>query len=228
MRLQKFWADFVADIGDIGFRLELGNFENEFARERITVGVQTGGRKREKRVAGLDTFSSEQIFSLDCADDESRKIVFTGLVEARHFRGFAPDESTTRFAAGAAHAIHQLLDDVRIHLAERQIIQKKERLGALHQNVVHAVIDEIATDGGMNVHGHGDFQLGADAIGTGNKNRLLEFLRVESEERAKAADAAEHSVRESARRKMADALLGFIRYGDVDSCVGVFHGVTHF
>jgi len=27
---------------------------------------------------------------------------------------------------------------------------------------------------------------------------------------------------------MTDALLGFIRYSDVDSGVGVFHGVTHF
>ena len=43
--LQKLRADFVADFGDIGVRLELGNFKNQFARERIAVGVQAGGRQ---------------------------------------------------------------------------------------------------------------------------------------------------------------------------------------
>jgi hypothetical protein len=80
----------------------------------------------------------------------------------------------------------------------------------------------------MNVHGHGDFEFRSDAIGAGNEDRFLEFFHVQRKERAETADAAENSVGEGSRGQMTDALLGFIRYGDVDSGVGIFHGVTHF
>src|SRR5262249_7119346 len=141
MRLQEFRADFIADVSDVSFRLKFGDFENEFARKGVAVGVQTRGGKRQKRVAGFYILSGEQIFSLDRANDESRKIVFAGLVKAGHLRCLPADQGASGFAAGAAHAIHELLDDVRIHLAEREIIQKKKRLGALDQNVIYAVID---------------------------------------------------------------------------------------
>src|SRR5258706_9946708 len=157
MRLQEFGADFVANFGDVSLWLEFCDFEDEFARERVAVGMETGGRKREERVAGFYTLSGEQFFSLDGADDEACKIVFAGGIESGHFRGFSTDEGAARFAASAAHAINELFDDMRVHFSERQVIEKEERLGALYENVVHAVIDEIAADGGMNVHGHGDF-----------------------------------------------------------------------
>src|SRR5215813_5914139 len=152
MRLQKFGADLVADFGDVSFRLEFCDFEHKLARERITVRMQTSRRKREKRVAGLNAFSSEKIFSLDRADDESRKIVFAGRIEAGQLRGFAADECAACFAASAAHAIHKLLHDVRVHFAKREIIEEKKWLRALDENVIHAMIDEIAPNSGVNVH----------------------------------------------------------------------------
>jgi len=118
VRLQKFGAYFVSDFGDVSFGFEFGDFEDEFAGERITVGVETGGRKREECVAGFYTFSSEQSFSLDGADDKAGEIVFTGRIEAGHFRGFAADEGAAGFAAGTAHAVNKLFDNARIHFAE--------------------------------------------------------------------------------------------------------------
>src|SRR5256885_5968691 len=63
-----------------------------FRSEGVSVGVETGGRKREECVAGFYTFAGEQFFSLDGADDEAGEIVFTGGIEAGHFRGFTADE----------------------------------------------------------------------------------------------------------------------------------------
>ena len=61
MRPQQFGADFVADFRDVGIRFELGDFENQFARQGIAVGVQAAGRQREKHVAGTDRAGSRRI-----------------------------------------------------------------------------------------------------------------------------------------------------------------------
>ena len=81
------------------------------------------------------------------------------------------------------------------------------------------MIDQIAADGGMNAHGHGNFQFCADTIGAGNKYRLFPFFGVEREERAETSDAAENAGRKSAAGMMPDALLGVVGDGDVHSCV---------
>src|SRR5262249_28805869 len=156
------------------------------------------GRKCQKRVAGLDVFSGEQTFPLNRADDESREIIFAGLVETWHLGGFSANQGATRFAASPAHSVHELLDDVRIHFPKSEIVQKKQWLCTLHQNVVHAMIDKVAADGRVNVHSHGDFEFCADTIGARNKNWLFELFRVERKKRAEAADAPENSVGESA------------------------------
>src|SRR6266852_6430160 len=144
MRFQELGADLVADFSDIGVRLQPGDFENEFAREGIPVGVKSGRGEREQRVAGGDVLAGEELSAFDGADDESGEIVFAGRIKPGHFRGFAADESAARFAARAAHAFDELLDDLWIELAHREIVQKKKRLGALHENVIDAVIDEVA------------------------------------------------------------------------------------
>src|SRR5256885_17110197 len=96
-----------------------------FRSEGVSVGVETGGRKREECVAGFYTFAGEQSFSLDGADDEAGEIVFTGRIEAGHFRGFAADEGAARFAAGTAHAVNKLFGQARSHFAEGEIVEKK-------------------------------------------------------------------------------------------------------
>src|SRR6266850_190882 len=157
MRLQQLSADLVAHFGDVGVRIQLCDFENKFAREGIAVGVETGRRQSEQRVARLDAFSGEEFPSFDGANDESGEIVFTGWIKPGHFRGLATDESTPRFAAGAAHAFDELLDDLWIELAHGEIVEKKKWLRAMHKNVIDAVIDEVAADGGVDAHGHGNF-----------------------------------------------------------------------
>ena len=87
------------------------------------------------------------MLAVDDANDESREIVLAGRVEPGHFRRLAADQRAAGFATGPAHAVHELLDHLRLKLAHRQIVQKKQRLGALHEDVVHAVIDEVAANG---------------------------------------------------------------------------------
>src|SRR5947208_971498 len=97
---------------------------------------------------------------------------------------------TQPFATVTAPAFDKLPEHLRLKLAHREIVEEKQRLGALHEDVVDAVIDEVAADGGVHAHGHGHFEFRAHAIGAGDQRRLFPFLVVESKERAKAADAA--------------------------------------
>ena len=87
------------------------------------------------------------------------------------------------------------------------------------------MIDEIAANGRVDAHGHGDFQLGADAIRARNENGLFPLFIVESEERAEAADSAEDTAGERTVGVMPDALLHFFGDSDVHSGIGVFHRV---
>ena len=152
--------------------------------------MQAGRRQSEQRVAGLDLLAGEKFLAVHDADNKACEVVFARRIEAGHFRGFATNERAARFAAGTAHAFDKLLDHLRLELAHREIVEEKQRLGALHEDVVDAVIDEVAADGGVHAHGHGHFEFRAHAIGAGDQHRLFPFLVVESKERAKAADAA--------------------------------------
>jgi len=60
----------------------------------------------------------------------------------------------------------------------------------------------------MDFHGHGDFELGANAIRAGDEHGLFPLFAVEREERAETADAAENAGGEGAAGMVADALLG--------------------
>ena len=223
MGFQQLRADFISDFGDVGIRLQLSNFKDKFAGERIAVGVQAGRREREQSVSGLDALAGQKIFALDGANDKAREIVFAGRIEAGHLRGFAADEGAAGFAAGEAHAFDELLDNLRIELAHREVVEEKERLRALDENVIDAVIHEVAADGGMNSHGHGDFEFCAYAVRAGDQHGLFPLFPVEREERAEAADAAEHAGSKGAAGVVADSLLRVVGDGDIDSGIGVFH-----
>src|SRR6266853_6128890 len=223
MRFQQLRADFISNLGDVSIGPQPGNFKDEFAREGIAVGVQPGGGQRNQSVPGLDAFAGKKFFAFDSADDKACEIILAGRIEAGHLGGLTADEGAAGPAARAAHAFDKLLDEVGIEFPHREVVEEKQRLRALDENVVDAVIDEVAADGGMDFHGHGDFELGADAIRAGDEHGLFPLFAVEREERAETADAAENAGSESAAGMVADALLGVIRDGDIHSGIGIFH-----
>ena len=59
----------------------------------------------------------------------------------------------------------------RIELAGREIVEKEQRLGALHDDVVDAHRDEIDADRVENAALDRDLDLGADAVVGGDQHR---------------------------------------------------------
>ena len=167
--------------------------------------MQASGRKAEKDVACTIFCAGDEFGALDDADDEASQVVFAVGVEARHLCGFAADEGTAVGAAGVDRPRDDLLGDFAVEATGCEIVEEEERRCALNGDVVDAVVDEIGADGVVDAELEGELELGADAIGARDENRLLGFA-VEAEETAEAADFAEHIAGEGALRKVFDGL----------------------
>ena len=76
----------------------------------------------------------------------------------------------------------------------------------------------------VNAEFKGNLELGADAIGAGDQDRLLVFARVELEKAAKAADFAQDILVKRPLRKILDALFSAVAAGDVDPGVSIGDG----
>ena len=112
-----------------------------------------------------------------------------------------------------------------VELSGGEVVEEEERRRALHGDVVDAVVDEVRADGVVDAEFEGDLELGADAVCGGDQDGLREFLEVEGEEAAEAADFGEHMLVEGLAREHLDALLGAVAGGDVDAGVGVGDGL---
>ena len=116
------------------------------------------------------------------------EVVIARLIEPRHFRGLAADQRAAGFAAALRDAADHRRADLRIEPRAGEVIQKEERLGALHDEIVDRHRHEIDADGVVAAGFDRDLDLGADAVGRRHQDRILEPGALEVEQPAKAAD----------------------------------------
>ena len=83
--------------------------------------------------------------------------------------------------ARARDAGDDLLGDVRRQPAGRQVVEEEQRLGALDEDVVDAVVDEIGADRVVPAGHERDLELGADAVGARHQHRLRDTGRDRAE-----------------------------------------------
>ncbi len=109
-------------------------------------------------------------------------------------------------------------------LAGGQVVHEKQRRGALHGDVVDAVIDQVGADGVVDVHLEGDLQLGAHAVHARDQNRVHPLRLVHGEQAAEAADFAQYAAGESLVGEILDPLLGAVGAVNVHAGIGVGDG----
>ncbi len=149
--------------------------------------------------------------------------VLAVAVEPRHLCRLAAEKGAAIVAARRREAFHDLHCDVGIESAGGEIVEKEERLRALDEDVVGAVIDEIDTDCRVDAGHERQAQLGADAIGARDQHRIIDSGRTELEEAAEGANLRQHARRECLSRQRADAAHDFIASIDVDAGLLVIH-----
>ena len=97
------------------------------------------------------------------ADRETGQIVLVFVIHARHFSGFATDQTGTSLYAAVGNASHNLLEQCWIVLAAGDVIQEEQRFRTLSGNIVDTHGHAVDADGVVLVGHLGNDQLGADA-----------------------------------------------------------------
>ena len=115
-----------------------------------------------------------------------------------------------------------------IQLAGGVVVEAEQRLGAGYHQVVYTHGHQIDTDGVVFFQVHGQAQLSAHTIGTGNQYRLAVALR-QFEQGAEATQSGHHLGAAGPFGNAFDAFNQCITGVDIDACVFVAQGlfVTH-
>src|SRR5262249_57897628 len=94
---------------------------------RGAVGLETDRGQPEGDVARGDARAVEDLLAIDDADDRARDVVLPRRVEARHLRRLTAEERRSVLATGAGDAFDHALDDARLDLARRDVVEEEER-----------------------------------------------------------------------------------------------------
>ncbi len=172
--------------------------------------------KPDDRVARRDAFGSGTSVDVDdrrrsCRPDRNGR-ARTGPASRRSPRR-AARMSWARHARCTPPTI--CAGDVRIELADGQIVEKEERRRVDDEDVVDAVVDEIARRRCRSVWRARDQHLRADAVGRGDERASR--IAGQREEPAETADAAELARMAPRAGHLAIALDGGVAGGDVDA-----------
>ena len=151
----------------------LAEIENNAAGEREAVSLKTAGRKTDDNVSGADGLAGDELALLHAADDSADEVIFAGGIKTGHLRGLTAEKSHLILFTCLAKAGNDVLELNGINLGGADVIHEKERLRALDENIVDAVIDDVLTDGVVLVHHRGDLKLGADAVSRRNEDHTL-------------------------------------------------------
>ena len=89
-------------------------------------------------VANLDGRTVDKLGIVHNAHAKAREIVFAGGVHVGHFSGFAAKQGTVGLTAAFGHAADDGLRRIHVKLARCKIIQEKQRIGTLYQDIVDA------------------------------------------------------------------------------------------
>ena len=142
----------------------------------------------DHRIARRDIGPRQQRAALGGADRKAAEIVIAVLVQAGHFGGLAADQRAAGFPAAFGDAGDDRGRGFRIELAAGEIVEEEQRFGALHDEVVDRHRDQVDADAVMQAGLDRDLELGADAVGGGDQDRVLEAGGLEVEQAAEAAD----------------------------------------
>ena len=200
-----------------------GAVERNAPRQRVAVGVQSGRGKTDEDVPRGDGLAVDQLPPRNDADDESRNIVLAVGVEARHLGGLAAKQRATVSAARAREPLDNLHGDVRVQPAGGQIVEEEERVGALHEDVVDAVVHEVHADRRVHAGHERDPQLGPDAVGARDEHRIVPAGVTEPEEPAERPNLGQHPRCERAARERPNPANDLVAGVDVDAALLVIH-----
>ena len=215
-RGQQLFAEGLAEFVDVAADRLLVDAER-LANQRIAVGVYAGGGNTDQRIAGLDAGAVDHLFLIDHADREAGHIVLVFRIEARHFSGFAADQRAACLTAALCDTGNHLCDLLRVVLADCNIVEEEQRLCTAAGDIVYAHGNAVDANGVVLVHQERQLELGADAIRTGNEDRILHAIEIRAEQAAEAAERTHNALGKGAFYHRLHQLDRFVACGNVNA-----------
>ena len=140
------------------------------ADEREAVRVQPAGGEPHQHVAVPHAFRPEQTGLVHRADAEPRQIELVVGHDAGVLGRLAAQQRAAGAPASLGHAFHDRGHALRRDLADRQVVQEEQRLGAGAHDVVRAHRDQVDADRVQPPGQPRDLELRADAVGGGGEH----------------------------------------------------------
>ena len=175
----------------------LADVEDDAPRQREAVRLEPVGREADDHVARADGLARDELRLLDAADDRADEIVLADRIEPRHLGGLAAEERHLVLLARLAKPGDDGLELRRIDLRRADVVHEEERHRALHEDVVHAVVDDVLPDRVVLVHHRRHLELRADAVRGRDEDHVLPLRDLVKP--AERADSPDH-VRRLRRR----------------------------
>src|SRR6185436_13520795 len=197
---------------------------DDLSSQRVAVGVQPRARKSEEDVVGFYPVRAKYPVFFHTSDDEARQVVIRWGVQSGHFGRLPADERAAVLAASGGDPRYDGFNDRWIELAEGHVVEEEQRNRALHEDVVYAVVYEIAPNRVVPIRVDGNLDLGAHTIGTGDQNRLPE-AGGNAEHPAEAAKGSDDTGGEGGLYELLDPLLCRIGRIDIHAGASVAEGV---
>ena len=148
-------------------------------------------------VAGPRRAAVDHVAAFDDADAAARQVERVLGHQVGVLRGLAADESAARVTAAGRDGPDQLRHRLRDDVADRDVVDERERLRPAADDVVRAHRDEVDADRVVALERRRDRRLGPDPVGRGDEHRLAVAGR-DGEGPAEAAETA-HDLRAAGR-----------------------------
>ena len=137
---------------------------DNLANKRIPVGMRSAGGKTQQNVARADV-AGQRLAALHRADGEPREVKVVPRVHAGHFCRLAANQRGVRLFAARRNPGYNVGRRRDVKMTGREIIQEKQRLGPLADQIVDAHRHQINPHSGQVCQLDGNAQLRSDAIG---------------------------------------------------------------
>ena len=198
------------------------------ANQREAVGMDARRGQAQDHVAVADGRAGQHLVALDRADAEPRQIIIARGIHARHLGRLAADQGASGDTAPFGDRGDHALRHIAFQLGGRVVIQEKQRLGALHHEVVGAHGDQIDADAVMAVMLDRELQLGADAVIGRDQQRIGKTGGLQIEETTKAAQVRIRARPSRRLGERADRADQRVTGGDRNASIGIGVGRALF
>ncbi len=224
MHVQQHLGHGAARVGERVLDVEPQAVEYDAPCQGVPVGVQSVRRVADQHVARPHQVTVQGGGFLHHADDRPGQIVLPRLVQVRKLGGLAAGEDHVVRAAAARHARHDRRGRLGLELGGREVVEERERTGAVHQDIIHAMVHEVLAHGVVDPSTRRHQHFRADSVGREDQRRAVVPGR-HSDHPAERADFPERQRRARRPHQRRNAALRVV--GSIEPHTGRGVAVGH-